>query len=118
MSGFEVAGAVLGSLPLIISALEHYSDGVRLKIWRTIRAQLMWLQVSAIKNMQKYEAVFEYLHASFVTSLAIYRNSCEELLSPLALPDSKLYDLLEKTDGGSWEDPELNTSLRNRLGSN
>lgn len=30
MSGFEIAGAVLGSLPLIISALEHYSDGVHI----------------------------------------------------------------------------------------
>lgn len=27
MSGFEVAGVVLGSIPLLISALEHYSDG-------------------------------------------------------------------------------------------
>jgi hypothetical protein len=28
MSGFEVAGLVLGALPLLIVALEHYSDGV------------------------------------------------------------------------------------------
>jgi hypothetical protein len=28
MSGFEIAGVVLGSIPLIVSALEHYSDGV------------------------------------------------------------------------------------------
>lgn len=28
MSGFEVAGIVLGAIPLVISALEHYSDGV------------------------------------------------------------------------------------------
>ena len=29
MSGFEVAGIVLGSIPLVISALEHYAEGVR-----------------------------------------------------------------------------------------
>jgi hypothetical protein len=29
MSGLEVVGVVLGSIPLIISALEHYADGVR-----------------------------------------------------------------------------------------
>jgi hypothetical protein len=28
MSGFEIAGVVLGSLPLLIVGLEHYSDGV------------------------------------------------------------------------------------------
>jgi hypothetical protein len=28
MAGLEIAGVVLGSIPLIISALEHYSDGV------------------------------------------------------------------------------------------
>jgi hypothetical protein len=28
MPGFEIAGVVLGSIPLIVSALEHYSDGV------------------------------------------------------------------------------------------
>jgi hypothetical protein len=28
MSGFEVAGVVLGALPLVLYAFEHYSDGV------------------------------------------------------------------------------------------
>ena len=28
-TGIEVVGILLGSLPLIISALEHYADGVR-----------------------------------------------------------------------------------------
>ena len=29
MTGFEVAGVVLGAIPLIFSGLEYYSDGVR-----------------------------------------------------------------------------------------
>jgi hypothetical protein len=68
--------------------------------------------------MQKYEEVFEYLHASFVTIACIYRNSCEELLSPLALSDAQLYQLLEDHETSSWESPELSDALRNRLGSN
>ena len=28
MSGFEVVGVLLGAIPLVISALEHYSEGV------------------------------------------------------------------------------------------
>jgi hypothetical protein len=67
--------------------------------------------------MQKYESVFEYLHVGFVTNLTIYRNSLEELLSPLALSDVQLYQLLEEANEGAWDDPELIANLRDRLGS-
>lgn len=30
MSGFEIVGVVLGSVPLVVAALEHYADGVRI----------------------------------------------------------------------------------------
>jgi hypothetical protein len=28
MAGIEVAGVILGSIPLVIAALEHYGNGV------------------------------------------------------------------------------------------
>jgi len=28
MSGFEIAGILLGSIPLVLVALEHYAEGV------------------------------------------------------------------------------------------
>ena len=36
MSGLEVAGVILGGLPLVISALEHYTHGVNTakRYWR------------------------------------------------------------------------------------
>ena len=68
--------------------------------------------------MQKYEEAFGYLHASFVTIACIYRNSCEELLSPLALSDAQLSQLLENRESSAWENPELSDALRNRLGNN
>jgi hypothetical protein len=34
MSGFEIAGVVLGALPLVLHALEHYSDGVSPDFWQ------------------------------------------------------------------------------------
>jgi hypothetical protein len=68
--------------------------------------------------MQKYEEVFVYLHVSFVTISCIYRNSCEELLSPLALSDAQLSQLLENCESSAWESPDLSDALRNRLGSN
>jgi len=75
-------------------------------------------QLSTIKSMQKYEEAFECLHASFVTNACIYRNSCEELLGPLALSDAQVCQLLEDHDSSSWEDADLNDALRNRLGNN
>ncbi|KAF2867390.1 hypothetical protein BDV95DRAFT_610791 [Massariosphaeria phaeospora] len=50
--------------------------------------------------------------------MVIYRNSLEELLSPLVLSDSQLYQLLEETNGSAWETPDLVSSLRDRLGHN
>lgn len=71
--------------------------------------------------MKNYETVFENFHTSFVTSLSIYRNSCEELLRPL-VADNELYELLEEPceERGvkSWEDPKLGERVRERLGPN
>ncbi|KAH0543123.1 hypothetical protein FGG08_002549 [Glutinoglossum americanum] len=67
--------------------------------------------------MKDYESVFENLHTSFITGLSIYRDSCEQLLSPLMLPDNKFYELLEKPEGNAWKDAELGESLHERLGS-
>ena len=67
--------------------------------------------------MWEYESVFESLHSSLITSLFIYKHSCEQLLNPMMLSESKLYELLEKPAGNAWQDPELNDSLRKRLGS-
>lgn len=74
------------------------------------------LQVSKINHMNEYESDFENLHASFVTSLSIYRNSCEELLSSLMLSDNEIFELLQNRGSKSWEDDKLARSLRDRLG--
>jgi hypothetical protein len=67
--------------------------------------------------MQRYATTFDYLHGLLLANFAIYRNSLEELLSPLALSDSQMLQLLEHNDDQTWNDPELVLGLRNRLGS-
>lgn len=99
MSGFEVVGVVLGALPLLVSGLEHYAEGV-----------------ATLKSMRDYQAVLETLIVSFTTSLAIYRSSCEELLSPLMLQEEVFYKLLDNPQQG-WDDPDLGVQLAKRLGS-
>jgi hypothetical protein len=68
MSGFEVVGVILGVLPLVISGLEDYSDGV-----------------DTLTQMLKYKAVVDDLLTTFLMLQAIYHNSCRALLEPLIL---------------------------------
>lgn len=97
MSGIEVVGIVLGSIPLLISGLEHYADGIR-----------------TMKNMWEYEAVIGHLVTIFTLDQAIFRHSCQELLLPV-LSDTQAAELL---DGVSpkWEDKDLDRRLKKRLG--
>lgn len=98
MSGTEVVGIVLGAIPLLISGLEHYADGIH-----------------TMKNMWDYDAVVTHLVGEFRLAQAIFRNSCQELLMRI-LPDSEAAKLL---DGASpnWDDSELDKKLREQLGS-
>ena len=101
MSGFEVAGLVLGAIPLVISALEHYEEGV-----------------GVMKNMMQYECVFSDISISFAASVAIFSNSCFQLLNPLNLPDQRLSELLIDRKPNAWSDEQLHQELKQRLGTN
>lgn len=98
MSGIEVVGIVLGSIPLLISGLEHYAEGIR-----------------TMRNMWEYEAVTDHLVTIFALDQAIFRHSCQELLMPI-LSDTQAAELL---DGASpqWEDKDLDRRLQKRLGA-
>ncbi|KAI8310682.1 hypothetical protein K4K61_000285 [Colletotrichum sp. SAR11_59] len=56
MSGFEVAGVVLGTIPLVISALEQYQKGIStMRKWRNYQRELrslIWnLETERIESM-------------------------------------------------------------------
>ena len=99
MSGFEVVGVILGVLPLVISGLEDYSDGV-----------------DTLTQMLNYKAVVNDLLTTFLTLQAIYHNSCRALLDPLMLSEETKLKLLSDTEGKEWEDKELGARLERRLG--
>ena len=69
MSGLEVIGIILGAVPLVISALEHYAEGVK-----TIRV---------IRHFaQEFRAVARKLeaeHLLFRNTLAILLNECIDI---------------------------------------
>ncbi|KAF2865617.1 hypothetical protein BDV95DRAFT_612491 [Massariosphaeria phaeospora] len=101
MAGLEVAGVVLGSIPLVISALEHYGEGV-----------------AVMKNMRDFEYVFDDIQTQFAASVGIYVNSCYQLLGPLNLPDEQMNELLDERNIRAWSEPKLQSGVQARLGPN
>jgi hypothetical protein len=96
MSGLEVAGVVLGGLPLIISALTHYNNG---------------LQVS--KRYSKYRTGLRALITQVETEHIIYTNTLEQLLAGI-LSSEQMATFLRNPNDKIYGDAE--TVLGSRLG--
>ncbi|PNS19770.1 hypothetical protein CAC42_7737 [Sphaceloma murrayae] len=104
MSGFEIAGVVLGAAPMIIETMKFYRDGLR-----------------TIQDMFKYRDVFDEVYLEFTTSLTRLGQECEILYhQELNLPDHVLREFMR--DGGkSWDDSYrkiFNQKLDTRLAAN
>ncbi|KAK8171503.1 hypothetical protein BKA80DRAFT_213218 [Phyllosticta citrichinensis] len=98
MSGIEVAGLVLGAVPLIIEAMKQYADGAR-----------------TVKRFIFYEEPLRDLSRNLRAERAICQNTCEKLLQGIA-PESEIDGLLQDMDGKLWERLDLEPAVRLRLG--
>ena len=96
-SGIEVVGLVLAVLPLIISALEHYEEGV-----------------STIDKFLRYKREIRSIIEALATENAMFKNSCEQLLSDFLGP-VELAEMLQNPRGEIWSQPKIVTELRARL---
>lgn len=97
MSGLEIAGVVLGSIPLAIAALEHYMDGIR-----------------AIKHWQNYARELKSLKRNLNTERVKFQNVCETLLVGI-VPSSKIEAMIDDPFGAQWHEGEMSRKLRVRL---
>src|SRR6266566_2075975 len=97
MSGFEIVGVILGAFPVIISALEHYAQGV-----------------STVKRFLRYKSELKNLLRQIVAENAIFINSCEALLTGIVRVD-QMTPFLENPGGKLWHDPEIEKQLKKRL---
>ncbi|KAG4435672.1 hypothetical protein IFR05_008838 [Cadophora sp. M221] len=94
----EIAGFVLASLPLMISALEHYRETAEvLEGWWKIKREY----TKCMRNLKYHRVAFE--------------ENLEELLLPLIADESKLQELLKDPGGSSWQDPTLEAMLKERM---
>lgn len=98
MSGVEAAGLVLGALPLIIAALEHYAQGV-----------------SILKRLRRFHHELRGVIGQLRTEFLIFTNTCEILLQGIVRDNDLMCRLLEDPGGELWSDSNLDARLKERL---
>ncbi|XPS78885.1 hypothetical protein M3J09_010884 [Ascochyta lentis] len=87
MSGLEVAGVVLGALPLVISALEHYTNGIRdIKRYYRYKAELQ----SLIDGVRTQEVIFSDTLEQLLTGIVRADEMAAFIANPAAHPDVDL----------------------------
>ncbi|KAK3681760.1 hypothetical protein B0T22DRAFT_523034 [Podospora appendiculata] len=98
MSGFEIAGLVLGAFPLAIAALDKYREvATRLGLFYKIRVE-----------HKRCRDELEFHHLTFSRHL-------RQLLLPLVVDDAMIGKLLSAPGGESWNDPMISALLEVRL---
>lgn len=98
MSGFEIAGIVLGSLPLVISALEHYESGMdRVTVFFKWKDEL---------DKAKRDLGLQHVY---------YEMTLREILVDVASA-AELEEMMGKPESPLWKSPELRAELREKLG--
>ena len=98
MAGVEAAGFVLGILPLMISAAEHYEDVFR-----------------PFKRYRKFATELDLYQQQLGIQKTIFRNECRLLLATLTNRQTAK-DMLREGKHPSWEDPDLNERFSIQLG--
>ncbi|KLU85048.1 hypothetical protein MAPG_04080 [Magnaporthiopsis poae ATCC 64411] len=99
MSGFEIAGVVLGAFPIAVSALDGYRRVARkAKLYVTIRAE----HTKCEKELKFHE-------------LALKRH-LRQLLLPIVSDNDRVSLLLAHPAGEGWKDARISRCLEERLG--
>lgn len=81
MTSFEVAEAVLGVIPLVVSALENYRNGVR-----------------SLRKWMKSENNIQCLNRNITVERVRLQNVCEKLLDGL-VPPSQIDAMVDNPSG-------------------
>ena len=96
MSGLEVAGLVLGTLPLVIKGLEAY--------------------INLLREWRKAPGELKSIHRQLSTDQVAFQNACEHLISD-AVPQRDIEEMLQDPFGPLWHRKETELRIRRRLGS-
>ncbi|KAF5622006.1 hypothetical protein F52700_10881 [Fusarium sp. NRRL 52700] len=97
MSGFEIAGIILGAIPLLISAIEHYSDSLD-------RATAFFKWKDGLNSALRE---FWYQHSSFELTL---RNILKDVASP-----TEIEEMIGDPHHELWKSQDLAQALQDML---
>jgi thymidylate synthase len=97
MSGIEIAGLILGAIPILVNTLTHYADGV-----------------STVERFFQYKRELSSLVRLLNLEVVMLRNTCEQLLDGIHNADP-LEKMLDEPEGTTWKDLYLQEQLRSRL---
>lgn len=97
MSGFEIAGVVLGSIPIAVSALEYYVKSLGI-----------------LQNFRSYKRLLKSLILALKTEHINLQNICEKLLVGIA-PQTCIEEMIREPFGKLWSEQGINDKLRLRL---
>lgn len=101
MSGIEIAGLVLAIIPIFISAIEHYEDGLLpYKVWK----------------LTVYRRELARYRTKLRLQYGLYNSALEELLVDV-VPEQELRAMIAQGFGPTWKNPALEDKLKKRLGS-
>lgn len=99
MSGAEaVAGLVIGVLPLLISAAEHYNDCLQ-----------------AFRRYRKFTSEVKEFGQQFKIQKTIFRNQCRLFLED-AIEHDVATKMLDEKDHPYWHDSSVEAELAEQLG--
>jgi hypothetical protein len=99
MSGFEIVGVILGSLPIVVKTAENYSKiADSLVKWKRYRFELRKL----VNDVDIERLNFESL--------------CKQLLKCTDLPFERQNEVLEGNDAHAWGAADVGRALRKKLG--
>ncbi|RYP70422.1 hypothetical protein DL771_005463 [Monosporascus sp. 5C6A] len=97
MAGLEVVGVVLGTIPLIISAIEHCER-----------------VIETLHIMRRRAKVMHSLARSLSTEQRILENTCETLLGGI-VPADDIKPLLAEPFGPLWQEDKIRLEVERRL---
>ena len=92
-----MAGVVLGSLPLVISAMEHYAEGI-----------------ATAKRFWRYKSEMRSLILQINTERGIFINTLEQLLVGIIRVE-RMADFLAKPCGDLWRESEASRPTEERI---
>lgn len=98
MSGFEIAGIVLGSFPILIEAAKPFA--------RYLEGAERWWH---------FKTSFRTLTATLEDELIAYSQNLELLLTPVDLDSGLKAKLQEDPKSDLWHDPEVQAKLKSRI---